>query len=138
MAAQPQPPQQPIYPNEFNLTLDRLYTRLIGYVDGQIEKLVVQARLNNQESIIRDNDALRRDLDLAQLIQQYNQESIKRDQDLANGLLAFREESKKQTEAILQLVRDFHTEARDAHAEAMEAINELRQAVNELRRKDKE
>ena len=53
MAAQP---QQPIFPNELNLALDRLYARLITYVDARVEALIVQARIDKQESIARDNE----------------------------------------------------------------------------------
>jgi hypothetical protein len=86
MATQPQPPQQPIFPNELNLALDRTYTRIVGYIDARIDALTTQMRVNNQES-------------------------IQRDQDLANILMAFREENKKQLESILQLVKDLHAEA---------------------------
>jgi hypothetical protein len=47
---------QPIYPNELNLAVDRLYVRIINYVDARIESLGVQMRLDKQESITRDND----------------------------------------------------------------------------------
>jgi hypothetical protein len=110
MTAQPQPPQQPIFPNELNLALDRNYTRIVGYVDARIDALSTQMRVNNQESIQRDQD-------LANVLIAFRDESRKQ-------LEALREENKKQIESILQLVKELH-------AEAMEGINELRQKGKE-------
>jgi uncharacterized protein YoxC len=62
MAATPQPPQQPqpIYPNEFNLAVDRLYARLASYVDSRLDPIVVQMRVDRQDAQARDDALLRR------------------------------------------------------------------------------
>ena len=102
---------QPVYHNELGVALDRLFAKVATYVDDQNEKLLVQARLFNQDSINRDHDAMHRDQELVAL------------------LLTYREESRKQTEMLLQ-------DMNALHGEAMEAINELKKAVNELQQKD--
>ena len=62
MAANPQPPQQPqpIYPNEFNLAVDRLYARLASYVDSRLDPIVVQMRVDRQDAQARDDAIFRR------------------------------------------------------------------------------
>lgn len=127
MAAQPQPPPQPIYPHDLNLAFDRLYVRVTGYVETRIshfsERIETQMRIDKQESILRDQDAIRRDNELANAILALREEG----RSFREEMRIFREESQKQTQAILQFIRD-------NHAEAMGGINELRRDVNVLRR----
>ena len=47
---------QPIYPNELNLALDRLYMRVAGYIDARNDILTTQMRVDRQEALTRDND----------------------------------------------------------------------------------
>jgi len=134
MAAQPQPPQQPIYPNEFRFALDKLYAQITIYVDARIEALATQMRVNNQESI-RDEESKHRDQDLANLVIAFREESRKQietfREESRKQIETLREESRKQTETLFQHINALH-------GEAMEGINELRTAVNKLQQKDNE
>ncbi len=127
MAAQAQPPQQPVYTSELNFALDRLYARLITYVDARIESLMVQMRIDKQESINRDNDLKSSIKSLADAILTLAQQTSgidNRTRSLETTQQAIIDASKAQTEEILRVVRELH-------AEAMGAINDLRQKGNE-------
>jgi hypothetical protein len=56
MATPQQTPQQPIYPRDLNLALDRNFTKFTTYTDSRFEALAAQMRIANEESIIRDTD----------------------------------------------------------------------------------
>lgn len=54
--ATPSQPPQPVYHHELNMVIDRLFTKMTSYMDGQSEKLMAQIRLYNQESVNRDSE----------------------------------------------------------------------------------
>ncbi len=118
MTPQPQPQSQPqpVYQSELNFGFDKLYTRVTMYVDMQIEKLAVQMRVYNQESLNRDNELAQAIKVLTPQIADVRQQVVYLDHPLTKA------EETQQT--IVQILGDFR-------AEVMEAINDLR-------RKDKE
>ncbi len=125
MTPQPQPQSQPqpVYQSEMNFGFDKLYTRVTMYVDMQIEKLAVQMRVYNQESINRDNELAQAIKVLAQQVADVKQQvaDVKQQVVHLDQRLTKVEETQQ---TILQIIGDFR-------AEVMEAINDIR-------RKDKE
>jgi hypothetical protein len=113
---------EPIYPDQLSFALDRLYARLTNYVDARIEAIIVQMRIDKQESIARDSDLADALVALTQRVSNLETRMAAletRMTTLEAMQQAMLEASRAQTEDILRVVRDLH-------AEAMEAINELR------------
>ncbi len=137
MMPQPQPPQQPIFKQELDFTIDKLFTKVTSYVSARVEELSTQMRVYNQESISRDQDLANAILGLTKQVSALTQQQATLAQQQAT--LAQQQatmtqefnEMKATQQAMLQLIRETQDQMRDAHAEAMEAINQLR-------RKDKE
>ena len=111
--ATPQPqPQQPIYPRELNLALDRNFSKFTSYTDSRFEQLAAQMRIANEESFIRDND-------------------------LANAVLRLGERvSNVETtqQAIITTLNEMRQEMRDGFAAQAERHNELMIRVDKLER----
>ena len=56
MVTPQQPPQQPIYPHDLNLALDRHFTKFTNYTSARYEELAAQVRIGNEESLMGDTD----------------------------------------------------------------------------------
>ncbi len=137
MMAQPQQPQQPIFRQELDFTLDKLFTKVTTYVSARVEELSTQLRVYNQESISRDQDLANAILSLSKQVSALTQQQTTLAQQqttLAQQQATLTQEfneMKATQQVILQLIHETQAQMREAHAEAMEAINQLK-------RKDKE
>ena len=112
MATPQQPPQQPVYPCDLSLALDRTYAKFTVYTDVRIEQLSVQMRIANEESLIRDTD-------------------------LANAVLRLGERvSNVETtqQAIINKLDAMQEQIKDGFAAQAERLNELMVRVDKLER----
>jgi len=120
MAAQP---QQPIYPNELNLALDRLFTRVTAYIDARTDGIMTQMRVDKQDSIARDEAILTQ-------LQVDRQQSRARDEALVKRIEAV--EATQQT--IINTLQDMKQQISDGFAAQAERHNELMVRVERLER----
>ncbi len=123
MAAQPQPPQQPIYPDQLTMALDRLFLRITTFVNGQTDEIKTQMRVDRQEAIARD-EALRR-------------ESLTRDNELRNDIKALADVVIVLTQKVSNIEatqQEMLKEMREGFAAQAERHNELMVRVERLER----
>jgi len=59
MATPQQQPQQPIYPRDLSLALDRNFAKFTSYTSARFEELGAHMRIADEEALIRDNDLAR-------------------------------------------------------------------------------
>ncbi len=117
--SQPQPQsQQPIFANELNSAIDRLYARMVVYVDARIDALGAQMRVFREESIARDTELREGIKALADAILKLGQRMGTLETQATNIEARMTNIEKNQQE-MMQLIRDLH-------AQTMGAINDLR------------
>lgn len=126
MAAQPQPPQQPILPHQLNSAMDQLYLRITRYVDAHFDAVMTQMRVDKQESIVRDETI--------------RQESLARDNDLRAGVQALtdavlrltqgQQETNQRLEALTQEMRQGFAAQAERHNELMVRVERLERGNN--------
>jgi hypothetical protein len=135
MAAQPQPPQQPIYPDQLSFALDRLYARLTTYVDARVEAVSVQMRIDRQEAVARDEALLKRieNVEATQkVIIDTQREMIGTIQAITQELREMRQEMR----GMQQEMREMRQEMRDGFAAQAERMGELAVRIERLERKN--
>ena len=117
-------PQQPIFPDQLNLALDRLFARVTTYISGQTDAIMTQMRIDKQESLARDEalrqESLARDLELKASIQ-----------TLSEAILSLTQE----THSLTQRMDDLTQEVREGFAAQAERHNELMVQVERLERR---
>jgi len=59
MATPQQQPQQPIYPHDLSVALDRNFAKFTSYTSSRFEELGAHMRIADDEALIRDNDLAR-------------------------------------------------------------------------------
>ncbi|MBA2678271.1 MAG: hypothetical protein H0U76_07760 [Ktedonobacteraceae bacterium] len=124
---QPQPPsqQQPIYPRDLNLELDRLYNRVTTYFDARFDKIMTEIRVMQADIRTMQEDIV--EIKTVQQQMQGDITEIKTEQRQMQGQVAtlesfqktMMEASKAQTMDLLQIIQNLH-------AQTMGAINDLR------------
>ena len=104
---------QPIYPDQLNFVIDRLFMRITSYIDARFDSVMTQMRVDKQELGAKIDE-----------VKAENQQTSTRISDGETFQKAMMEASKAQTQDILEVVRTLH-------AQAMEGINELKQRGKE-------
>ena len=112
MATPQQQPQQPIYPHDLSIALDRNFNKFTSYTSSRFEELGAQMRIADDEALIRDNDLARAVLRLGERVS--NVETTQ--------------------QAIITTLNEMRQEMRDGFAAQAERHNELMIRVDKLER----
>lgn len=120
MAAQP---QQPIFPDQLGQAMDRLFLRLTSFVNGQVDAVLTQMRVEKQDAFARDEGIL-------------TQLRIDREQSRARdeALLKRVEGVEATQQRIIEMLTAIQGEMREGFAAQAERHNELMVRVERLER----
>ena len=110
MATPQQQPQQPIYPHELSVALDRNFAKFTSYTSSRFEELGAHMRIADDEALIRDND-------LARAVQ---------------AIIATLNDMRQEMKDMRQEMKDMRQEMADGFAAQAERHNELMMRVDKL------
>jgi len=133
MAAQP---QQPIYPNELNLALDRLYTRVANFIDARNDIMAAQMRIDRQESLARDNELRNGMRSLADAVLTLTQRvsSVETTQvtiiDTQREIINALQSMQQQMQSMQQQISDGFAAQAERHNELMVRVERLERGNN--------
>jgi len=126
MAIPQQPPQQPIYPHDLNMALDRNFAKLGSYTDARFDLLTAQMRIGQEESLARDNDLANGMRSLADALLKLTERVSNIETRLINV--------ETTQNAIIKSLEEMHQEMREGFAAQAERHNELMVRVEKLER----
>ena len=95
MATPQQQPQQPIYPRDLSLALDRNFAKFTSYTSARFEELGAHMRIADEEALIRDNDLARAVQALMVTLNDMRQEMRDMRQEMREGFAAQAERHKR-------------------------------------------
>ena len=88
MATPQQQPQQPIYPHDLSVALDRNFAKFTSYTSSRFEELGAHMRIADDEALIRDNDLARAVQAIIATLNDMRQEMKDMRQEMADGFAA--------------------------------------------------
>ena len=124
MATPQQQPQQPIYPHDLSIALDRNFNKFTSYTSSRFEELAAQMRIADDEALIRDNDLANAVLRLAERLSNVETRLASVETRLTNV------ETTQQT--ILNILVTMQEQIKDGFAAQAERLNELMMRVDKL------
>ena len=88
MATPQQQPQQPIYPHDLSVALDRNFAKFTSYTSSRFEELGAHMRIADDEALIRDNDLARAVQAIMSSLGELHQNMATMRQEMADGFAA--------------------------------------------------